>query len=109
MSFAAGRRFLEPERPRLVGLECLDPGKRLRPGAILFGVDDPVSGHGHGRITSTTFSPTLGKSIGLGLYAGGMTHENEEVVASYPIKDELTRARIVSPVFLDPAGERLRG
>jgi len=29
-------------------------------------------------------------------------------VCAFPLKGEKTRARIVSPVFLDPHGERLR-
>jgi sarcosine oxidase subunit alpha len=101
--------MLDPTRPRLVGLECVESDKRLRSGAVLFAAGEPVRGHGSGRISSTTFSPTLGKWIGLGFYAGGMAHEGEEIVAAYPVKGELVRARIVSPIFLDPKGERLRG
>ena len=32
----------------------------------------------------------------------------EEIVCAFPLKDEWARARITSPVFLDPKGERLR-
>ena len=31
------------------------------------------------------------------------------VVCAFPLKGETVRARIVSPVFIDPQGERLRG
>lgn len=101
--------FTDPQRPRLVGLECLEDGKRLRSGALLFAPGDTVAGHGGGRVTSATFSPTLGKSIALGLYQGGLREQGREVIAVYPMKGENVRARIVSPVFLDPQGERLRG
>ena len=93
----------------LVGLECLEAGKRLRSGAFLFAAGDTIAGHGRGRVTSATFSPALGRHVALGLYAGGMSRAGDEIVAAYPIRDERVRARIVRPVFLDPEGARLRG
>jgi sarcosine oxidase subunit alpha len=96
------------ERPSLVGLECLEPGKRLRGGAILFASGDEIKGHGRGYITSVTWSPTLGKFIALGFYAGGIQRLGEQIVCAFPLKGERVSARITSPVFLDPKGERLR-
>lgn len=101
--------FQAADRQRLVGLECVEEGKRLRGGAILFKLGEAVQGHGHGRITSVTYSPTLGKYVGLGLFAGDLAIEGTEVLAAYPMKKEQVRARIVSPVFLDPEGKRLHG
>jgi sarcosine oxidase subunit alpha len=98
-----------PDRQRLVGLECVEPGSRLRGGAILFEPGEPVAGHGRGRVTSVTYSPSLGRYIGLGLLAGGADAVGTEVRAVHPLKGETVRARVVSPVFLDPAGERLHG
>lgn len=95
------------DRPSLVGLECLEPGKRLRGGAILFRAGEPLKGHGRGYITSVTWSPTLGKFIALGFYAGGLQHIGEEIVCAFPLYGEKVKARITSPVFLDPKGERL--
>jgi methylglutamate dehydrogenase subunit C len=92
----------------LVGLESLQPASRLRGGAILFAATDPIQGHGRGYITSVTWSTVLNRFIALGLYQGGLDHAGEEVVCAYPLKGEQVRARIVSPVFIDPAGERLR-
>jgi sarcosine oxidase subunit alpha len=94
-------------RPTLVGLECLEADKRLRGGAILFAAGEPAQGHGRGHVTSVTWSTELGKWIGLGLYAGGMRHEGQEVLCAYPLKNEFVRARIVSPHFVDPDGRRL--
>jgi sarcosine oxidase subunit alpha len=54
-----------------------------------------------------TWSAELGKYIALGLYQGGLSHEGQEIVCAFPLKDEQVRARIVSPVFIDPAGKRL--
>ena len=105
-----GRPGLQsPERWSLVGLKCLEPAARLRGGAILFALDEPLSGHGRGYITSVTWSDEVGGFIALGLYQGGLRHEGEEVVCAFPLKGETVRARIVSPVFIDPQGERLRG
>ncbi len=96
-----------PQRWSLVGLECLDPDKTLRGGAILFAAGDEIAGHGRGHITSVTWSVVLGKTIALGLYRGGLAHAGEEIICAYPLKGEQVRARIVSPVFIDPEGERL--
>lgn len=104
----AGRPLMSvPERPSLVGLECLEPAKRLRGGAILFAASDRIEGHGRGYVTSVTWSPTLGKYIALALYSGGLQHVGEEIVCAFPLYGESVRARITSPVFLDPRGERL--
>jgi len=96
-----------PERWSLVGIECLESDKRLRGGSILFLKDDKIEGHGRGYITSVTWSTELNKYIALGLFSGGLRHEGEEIVCAYPIKGEQVRARIVSPHFIDPKGERL--
>ena len=103
----AARAASGPERASLVGIECLEPGKRLRGGAILFAAGEPVRGHGRGYVTSVTWSPTLEKFIAIGLFAGGLDHLGEEIVCAFPLKGERVRARITSPVFLDPKGERL--
>jgi len=96
-----------PERWSLVGLECLEPGKRLRGGAILFAASDEIKGHGRGYITSVTWSTELEKYIALGLYRGGLKHAGEEIVCAYPLKNERVRARVAAPHFVDPKNERL--
>jgi sarcosine oxidase subunit alpha len=96
-----------PDRWSLVGLECLDGDARLRGGAILFSKEDAMQGHGRGYITSVTWSTVLKKTIALALYSGGLRHEGEEIVCAYPLRNEQVRARIVSPMFIDPSGERL--
>jgi methylglutamate dehydrogenase subunit C len=95
------------QRWSLVGLECLEPRKRLRGGSILFAATDRIQGHGRGYVTSVTWSTELSKFIALGLYEGGLKHSGEEIVCAFPLKGELVRARIVSPMFIDPRGERL--
>jgi sarcosine oxidase subunit alpha len=96
-----------PDRWSLVGIECLELGKKLRGGSILFAAADKIEGHGRGYITSVTWSIELDKFIALGLFQGGLKHVGEEIVCAYPLKGEQVRARIVSPHFIDPKGERL--
>jgi len=97
-----------PQRWSLVGIECLELGKPLRGGSILFAATDKVEGHGRGYITSVTWSTELKTFIALGLYQGGLKHSGEQIVCAYPLKKELVKARIVAPMFIDPHGERLR-
>jgi len=97
-----------PQRWSLVGIESLEAGKALRGGAILFAAADKVAGHGRGYITSVTWSTELKNFIALGLYQGGLKHLGEDIVCAFPLKGEYVRARIVSPMFIDPSGERLR-
>ncbi len=99
--------YQAPERWGLVGIELMEEGAKLRGGAILFSATDEIKGHGRGCITSVTWSTELNKFIALGLYQGGLKHEGEDIICAYPLKNENVRARIVSPHFIDKAGERL--
>ena len=96
-----------PDRWSLVGLELMEPDKKLRGGAILFAATDEIKGHGRGYVTSVTWSTELNKFIALGLYNGGLKHEGEEIVAAYPLRNEQARLKIVSPHFIDREGARL--
>ncbi|MCA3561087.1 MAG: sarcosine oxidase subunit alpha family protein [Aestuariivirga sp.] len=96
-----------PERWSLVGLELMEPDKKLRGGSILFAATDEIKGHGRGYITSVTWSTELNTFIALGLYKGGLGHEGEEIIAAFPLKNEQARLKIVSPHFIDKEGARL--
>ena len=98
---------LAENRWSLVGLEGLEPDKRLRGGAILFALTDTIAGHGRGYITAVTWSDELKKYIALALFQGGLKHEGEEILCAFPLRNEMARARIVSPHFVDPEGVRL--
>jgi methylglutamate dehydrogenase subunit C len=95
------------DRWSLVGLELIEPAGQLRGGAILFAANDRIEGHGRGYITSVTWSTVHERLIALALYQGGLRHLGEEIVCAYPLRGEQVRARIVSPMFFDPQGERL--
>ncbi|MBM7066586.1 sarcosine oxidase subunit alpha family protein [Actibacterium sp. 188UL27-1] len=96
----------DPERWKLVGLETMD-GSVLPDGAYAVGAGTNANGQRNmvGRVTSTYHSPTLDKGIAMGLVLHGSDRMGE--VLEFPGTDgKTTRARIVDPVFYDPAGEK---
>jgi sarcosine oxidase subunit alpha len=101
------RAFLaSPDRWRLVGLETLD-GSVIPDGA--YAVADGVNPNGQrnvqGRVTSTYFSPTLGRGIAMGLIRRGPERMGETV--EFPkVGGGSVIARIVDPVFYDKDGEK---
>jgi len=97
------------DRPTLVGLEPAEEGATPSNGAILFFADDAIKGHGRGHITSTTYSQSLGKAIGLGLLQGGTSRIGQVVIAASPVQGRQYRLKVVDPCFLDAEGERYRG
>ena len=96
----------DPTRWKLVGLETLD-GSRLPDGAYALAEGKNANGQHNtqGRVTSTYHSPTLDKGIAMGLVLNGPDRMGDVLsftnIAGPPIK-----ARIVSPVFYDPDGEK---
>ncbi|MEM6727459.1 MAG: sarcosine oxidase subunit alpha family protein, partial [Pseudomonadota bacterium] len=102
----ARSHMTDPDRWRLVGLETLD-GSVIPDGAYADaeGVNANGQRNVQGRVTSTYFSPTLDKGIAMGLVLHGPDRMGE--VISFPkIGGGAAEARIVSPVFYDPNGEK---
>jgi len=94
------------DRRQLVGFEIVDGDATVVAGAHI------VTGSGaerrsEGFVTSACLSPTLGKTIGLGLLERGSQRKGEKI----QLYDEgqVVSARIVDACFYDPAGERMRG
>lgn len=101
------RSFLAaPDRIRLAGFESLD-GTVIPDGAYI--VAEGVNANGQrntqGRVTSTYFSPTLGKGIAMGLIRGGLDRLGE-VVEFNTVAGATVKARVVDPVFYDKEGEK---
>jgi sarcosine oxidase subunit alpha len=94
-------------RRQMVGLRAESPDETIRAGALVFPVDAPVAGHGIGHVTSVTWSAELGTTIALALVADGRERLEAVVTAASPVHGERVQVRIVSPLFLDPEGERL--
>jgi sarcosine oxidase subunit alpha len=114
--YFVGRRLLErpalqdKARPSLVGLAPVDGLTPIPAGAQLVEnarTRPPVPMLGH--VTSATFSPTLNRPIALALLTGGSARKGDTVTAAAPLDGIFVKARVVDPVFYDPAGERLHG
>jgi sarcosine oxidase subunit alpha len=102
--------LLAPDRQVLVGLWPVDRSAALSAGAHLIEAHRlPGPGTDLGHVTSTAISPTLGRTIGLGLLAGGRGRIGRVVLAHDPIRGRDTMVEIRAPVFHDPQGSRLRG
>ena len=97
-------------RLQVVGLKSVEPGKNLRIGAHL--VDDRVKlesvSQSQGHVTATTYSPSLGYGIALGLLKDGASRHGEQIDAVYPLRGEKVRVEVCHPVFIDPKGELVR-
>jgi len=95
----------DPERWKLVGLETLD-GSVLPHAApaLAEGVNENGQPRTQGRVTSTYHSPTLGRGIAMALVHRGPDRMGE--VLTFVSGKTRTEARITSPVFYDPEGER---
>jgi sarcosine oxidase subunit alpha len=97
-----------PDRPRLVGVVPVDPAQTFRSGAhILAKGADPTLENDQGYITSSAFSPHTGSTIGLALVVRGDERHGEEVTVWNGLRGEITAGRLCSPVFFDPANEKL--
>lgn len=96
----------DPLRWKLVGLETEDRSV-LPDGAYAAepGVNDNGQRKTEGRVTSTYHSPTLGRGIAMGLVERGPDRMGE-VLEFARVDGSVVRAKIVSPVFYDPDGEK---
>ncbi len=98
----------DPDRPVLVGLKPVDRAARLRGGAHLVRRDaEGTAADDEGHVTSVAYSPALEQWIGLGLLARGAERTGEIVRAYDPIRAGDVAVEVVSPVFVDPEGQRL--
>jgi sarcosine oxidase subunit alpha len=98
--------MVSPDRWTLVGLETLD-GSVLVDGALapLPGKNANGQQETQGRVTSTYFSPTLGKGIAMGLVHRGPDRMGE-ILEFQTATGGRVQARIVDPCFYDKAGEK---
>jgi sarcosine oxidase subunit alpha len=97
----------DPNRWQLVGLETVD-GSVLPDGAYSVAPGRNANGQRNtqGRVTSTYHSPTLGKGIAMGLVHNGPDRMGEIIPFIKDDGETVVEARIVSPVFFDPEGEK---
>jgi sarcosine oxidase subunit alpha len=96
------------QRKQLVGLLSVDPQTVLEEGAQIVetsGQRPPMRLIGH--VSSSYHSAVLGRSIALGLVAGGRARLGHTLHVPMPQGD--VPVQVVSPVFYDPEGARLHG
>ena len=94
------------DRKQLVGLLTDDPDIVLPEGAQLVdqpSTDYPVPMIGH--VTSSYWSPTLGRSIALGVVKGGQSRHGAMIYSTL-MSGESIPVAITNPVFYDSQGER---
>ncbi len=94
----------------LVGFRPVDLSQPLAAGAH-FVADgaEATTQNDQGWMTSVAYSPSLGHSIGLGFVKRGADRMGETLRAVDMIRGTDVAVEIVSPHFIDPEGERLRG
>ena len=95
---------------RLVGLRPVAAEDSLSAGAHFTEKNAAATAENDlGYMTSVAYSPSLGGSIGLGLIKNGLSRLSDRVWAVDLVRNARVEVEIVSPHFLDPEGERLRG
>jgi sarcosine oxidase subunit alpha len=98
--------MLRADRRQLVGLRPHDGRNLPDEGAQLIATATSREAEGH--VTSAYRSASLGHPIALGLLAGGRARLGDTVFAT-SLNGPPMALEVVSPVFLDPKGDRLRG
>ena len=102
--------MIAPNGLRLVGFGPVDPAQPLAAGRHFIAAGKPAdAAHDEGYMTSVIYSPHVVRSFGLGLLKAGHDRMGERLRMVNPLKDMETEVEVVSPHFVDPEGERLRG
>ncbi len=97
---------MRPDRRQFVGLLADDPGVVPAVGAHAIERGGGAM-RSIGWVTSAWHSPTLGRSIALGMIERGRALAAEGAAVELFHLGETSRAVVTAPCFLDPAGERL--
>lgn len=99
----------DANRPRLAGFRPVDRAARLRSGAHFVNRDaEPTAANDQGYLTSVAYSPSNGHWIGLGFLKNAESRMGEIVRAYDPVRGGDTLVEVVSPIFVDSEGARLR-
>ena len=95
---------------RLVGVVPVDKTAIISAGSHFLEIGaEPVAANDGGWLTSMVYSPHIGSQIALGYLKGGDTKLGQRLRAVNFMTGQDTEVEIVSPHFIDPEGERLRG
>jgi sarcosine oxidase subunit alpha len=97
-----------PDRKHLVGLLSENPSEVIPEGGqIVAELKDRPPMEMIGHVTSSYFSPNVGRSIGLALVKNGRNRMGDTVFV--PLVDRTIRAKVTEPKFFDPEGKRIDG
>jgi sarcosine oxidase subunit alpha len=105
-----GRRSLQrtdtarADRKQLVGLLPVDPLELLPEGAQLVSDGDAVP---HGHVTSSYYSPALGRTFALAMLRSGRSRHGSVIYA--PLVDRTVAATVTDSVLFDTAGTQRDG
>jgi sarcosine oxidase subunit alpha len=100
----------DPDGYRLVGVRPVDPKGKLTAGShFLEKGAAAVMANDGGWLTSKVYSPHVGSDIALGYLKGGDRKIGTRMRVVNLLAGTETEVEIVSPQFVDPEGERVRG
>jgi len=96
---------IKEDRKQLVGILTEDPSVVLEEGAQLVEIETSLPMLMVGHITSSYYSPNLGRSIALALVKSGTKKIGSKLIV--PMLNKSVEVEITNPVFIDPQNERL--
>ena len=96
---------IREDRKQLVGILTTDPNLVLEEGAQLVEKVSKPPMEMIGHVTSSYYSPNLGRSIALAIVKEGLKKKGKTIFA--PMPDKTVEVKISNPVFIDPSNERL--
>ena len=92
-------------RKQLVGILTKDPNLVLEEGSQLVEKITKLPMNMIGHITSSYYSPNLGRSIALALVKEGLKKKGKTIFA--PMPNKTIEVEISNPIFIDPKNTRL--
>ena len=96
---------IKEDRKQLVGILTTDPSVVLEEGSQLVEVETSLPMPMVGHITSSYYSPNLGRSIALALIKSGIKKKGTKLIV--PTINKSVEVEVTNPVFIDPKNERL--
>ena len=96
---------IKDNRKQLVGLLTENLEDLLEEGAQLVEKETSLPMNMVGHVTSSYYSPNLGRSFALALVKGGINKKGHKLFA--PQLNQTIKVEITDPVFIDPSNERI--
>ena len=91
---------IKEDRKQLVGILTTDPSEVLEEGAQLVETETSLPMPMVGHITSSYYSPNLGRSIALAMVKNGINKKGKKLIV--PMLNKSVEVEITNPVFIDP-------